>query len=281
MVSDSKITFYDALCLDDLDVLVDYYKDKNVTVHSGLYIPNKKTIGKYSTYYEMWHVLLSNASQQDVPTVFIGSYWTEHVAVSPFLGTQSSLSSEEISVLSEMESELGIKKVLIVPEGTPAQAISKVAFSFSKKFPAFSGADAPNVYNAMMDLQHVPGTETRFLSSIVQKIEEKRREEREPLLSEKKAKEKVKELAPIAAVDQTDVAFKLEMANAISSILNTRIIRKQGPAYDSIDSDVRNFLKEKLDGIFQPKSDLSINSEDVALVKGFVQQLKTKMENRK
>jgi hypothetical protein len=183
--------------------------------------------------------------------------------------------------LSEMESELGVKKVLIVPEGTPAQAISKIAFSFSKKFPGFIGADAPNVYNAMMDLQHTPGTETRYLSSIVQNIEEKRREEREPLLSEKKPKEKVKETVPVVTFDHSDVAFKLEMANAISSILNTRIIRKQGPAYDSIDSDVRNFLKEKLDGIFQPKSDLSINSEDVALVKGFVQQLKTKMENRK
>lgn len=73
---------------------------------------------------------------------------------------------------------------------------------------------------------------------------------------------------------------KLEKANAINEILTSRLIKKQGPAFEKLESDIKAFLQEQLSSIFNGgTTNTSLTSEDVAVVKMFVQRLKDKESN--
>lgn len=69
---------------------------------------------------------------------------------------------------------------------------------------------------------------------------------------------------------------KLEMANAINNVLSNKIIKKKGPQFESLETDVREFLDKKLSALMgEPQEEFS-NSE-VKILKQFCTQLQAKL----
>lgn len=70
---------------------------------------------------------------------------------------------------------------------------------------------------------------------------------------------------------------KLEMANAINSVLSNKIIKKKGPVFDSLEEDVREFLDKKLSALLgEPQEEFSVN--EVKILKQFCQQWQSKLK---
>jgi len=75
--------------------------------------------------------------------------------------------------------------------------------------------------------------------------------------------------------------LKLEEANAINTVLSSRIIKKKGTAYDAIEDSVRTHLQGKLSGIFGNNANNTLTSEEIFVFKKYVEQLKKKMESQR
>ena len=76
--------------------------------------------------------------------------------------------------------------------------------------------------------------------------------------------------------------LKLDEANAINTILTSKIIKKKGKAYDAIESSIRTHLQDKLSNIFSANTEAeNLTKEEVFIFKKYVNQLKQKMENKR
>lgn len=60
---------------------------------------------------------------------------------------------------------------------------------------------------------------------------------------------------------------KIQRANAIRSLLNTKIVKKKGPEFDAIEEDIKNYLTEELDSIFSPRKSISFTDDEVQILK--------------
>ena len=70
---------------------------------------------------------------------------------------------------------------------------------------------------------------------------------------------------------------KLEMANAINTVLNNRIIKKKGHLFESLESDLRGFLDNKLSALLgEPQEEFSVN--EIKVLKQFCQQWQSKLK---
>jgi hypothetical protein len=79
------------------------------------------------------------------------------------------------------------------------------------------------------------------------------------------------------APKQMNGQSKLEMANAINSVLGNRIIKKKGPLFESLEEDMRGFLDRKLSALLgEPQEEFSIN--EVKILKQFCQQWQSKLK---
>jgi len=75
----------------------------------------------------------------------------------------------------------------------------------------------------------------------------------------------------------TTIEQKLERANAIRSLLQGKIVKKQGKIYDDIDENIRRFLQRELDSIFTKRLDSEIFTEnEVNILKSLVQRVQEK-----
>lgn len=68
---------------------------------------------------------------------------------------------------------------------------------------------------------------------------------------------------------------KLEKANAINDVLSKKILKSKGQVYDELESDIQNFLKDKLGRIFGDTPE-SLSKEEVKYLKLLVKQIKAK-----
>lgn len=275
----SNVVIYDALNLDDLDVLSRSLKEKNASLSciKDHYLPNASFITKANSYYEHWVKLLTLADGMAEPAAIFGSYVTEFVAIAPSLGKPSRLSEEEFFLLEELSEEIGAKRVLITPsDASEKEVIAQIASSYSKRFTNFSAMESVKIYNSMRSLVD-RGYEVLTVKSIVGgEVDKTVKKPQDDLMSLPDPK------APLVSSDlSADVFSRLEMANAINDVLSKRIIKKQGGAYDEIERHSREYLKAKLEGLFNPEASGGLSAEDVSMVKAFVKQLKNKMESKK
>jgi thymidylate kinase len=76
---------------------------------------------------------------------------------------------------------------------------------------------------------------------------------------------------------------KLEKANAIRDILSKPVLKRKGGAFDLLEEEIKDFLSLKLDallGLPQTKTN-SLSSEDVEILKVFIQRIKEKEVSKK
>lgn len=74
---------------------------------------------------------------------------------------------------------------------------------------------------------------------------------------------------------------KLEIANAINKIMSKPLIKQKGDIYERIESDLRDFLRDKLDECFG-KTNVgdTLDNLDLQILKQYCNQVKKKMEEK-
>ena len=80
-----------------------------------------------------------------------------------------------------------------------------------------------------------------------------------------------------SSVLQSQLDKKLERANAIRDLLSTNIIRKKGSAYTDLENDVRQFLEQQLENIFNEPKKNDFTEEEVKILKIYAQRIKEKL----
>lgn len=71
--------------------------------------------------------------------------------------------------------------------------------------------------------------------------------------------------------------LKLEKANAINSVLASRIIKKKGEEYEIIEQGIRDFLNKELSKLFGDGDIEELDQQDVLILKRYCEQIKSKI----
>lgn len=79
------------------------------------------------------------------------------------------------------------------------------------------------------------------------------------------------------SVAQSLLDKKLERANAIRDLLSAPIVKKKGSAFQELEKDIKLFLEQQLENIFnEPKQD-DFTDEEVKILKIYAQRIKEKL----
>lgn len=71
---------------------------------------------------------------------------------------------------------------------------------------------------------------------------------------------------------------KLNRANAIRTLLSSKIIKKKDAIYEDLEKDIRSFLEDQLQGLFTAQPDTTFTTDEVQILKLYAQRIKAKME---
>jgi hypothetical protein len=80
--------------------------------------------------------------------------------------------------------------------------------------------------------------------------------------------------------DQVDgklLARKLERANAIRDLLETKIVKKKGEIFGQLEQDIKVFLESELNSIFTQSTKLDFTPDEVQILKIYAQRIKDKL----
>lgn len=80
---------------------------------------------------------------------------------------------------------------------------------------------------------------------------------------------------------KTPEQLKLDKANAINSILNSKIIKKKGDVYEELEEDIRGFLNKKLGHLLGNSDDSSLTSDEIQILKLYCNRIKTQLGDKK
>lgn len=75
-----------------------------------------------------------------------------------------------------------------------------------------------------------------------------------------------------------DIVQRLHRANAIRTILESKIIKKKDSVYADIEEDIRGFLEDQLSELFETKSETSFSEDEMTVLKNMAQRILDKME---
>jgi len=75
--------------------------------------------------------------------------------------------------------------------------------------------------------------------------------------------------------------YRLEKANAINSVLQSRLIKKKGEIYDLLEQDLRNHLEERLGVILGGELEKGFTKDEVQILKLFCKRTKKKAEENR
>lgn len=90
---------------------------------------------------------------------------------------------------------------------------------------------------------------------------------------------KATKATPQAKESKQNPISKLETANAINSILSTRIIKKKGDIFDGLESDVREFLTDRLNVLLGGEAK-SFTNDEVEILKMYCKRINDKAREK-
>lgn len=79
-------------------------------------------------------------------------------------------------------------------------------------------------------------------------------------------------------VNSLSMEQRLERANAIRVLLEGKIIKKKGVAFNDLDKDIRRFLNKELEQIFNKSIESSFTDDQVIVLQNMAQRILDKME---
>jgi len=221
--------------------------------------------------------MLVGLSGQDI--VFDRSWYGE--TIWPFIYSRNPLLSEDdIDVLRDIEDQNSTTRILMVDTDIEAHwqrcVDNKEPLSLSQFKSAYQ------LYAAMADRY---GFSIKTKHDFVPQKPEVKEMSPEPKLESKvfAAPVSTSEITNVVKMDApiklTPEQQKLQQANAINDILSSRIIKKKGAEYDSIETRIREFLNQelaKLLGTDKPQISLPFTSEEITLLKALANRVKDK-----
>jgi thymidylate kinase len=75
-----------------------------------------------------------------------------------------------------------------------------------------------------------------------------------------------------------DLEARLQLANTIREVLQGKILRKKGGAYDDLEKDIKDFLQKKLEEVFVGKPvEQNFSEDEIMILKLYAQRIKEKM----
>lgn len=91
--------------------------------------------------------------------------------------------------------------------------------------------------------------------------------------------EKARKSAVMDVVDaEPTLEERLELANTIREVLQSKILKKKGGSYDNLEKDIKGFLEEKLQECFSgKKEEASFSNDEVMILKSMAKRIKEKM----
>lgn len=222
--------------------------------------------------------MLVGLSGQDV--VFDRSWYGES-SVWPFVyGRKPLLNDDDIDVLRDLEEQNSPIRILMIDENVEAHwqrcVDNKEPLSLSQFKSAYQ------LYAIMADRY---GFGIKSKHDFVSQETEVKEMSPEPKLESKGFAAPVtsSEIANVVKMDTptklTPEQIKLQQANAINDILSSRIVKKKGSEYDSIELRVREFLGQelaKLLGTDRQQTLASFTSEEITLLKALANRVKDK-----
>jgi hypothetical protein len=69
---------------------------------------------------------------------------------------------------------------------------------------------------------------------------------------------------------------KIELANAIRDVMQNKILKKKGGAYDQLENQIKEFLREKLEEVFTGKQESTFSDDEIVLLKALAKRVKEK-----
>jgi len=118
-------------------------------------------------------------------------------------------------------------------------------------------------YQALPDFNSVESAEQESEDRSSTSSEESTRTTKETKTTKAKRSTPSVKKSSAVAVQQ----LKLEEANAINSLLQSRIIKKKGQIYDDLENDIREFLGKKLENIFGSDDNNNFTDKEIQVLK--------------
>lgn len=270
------------------------YKAKGYHVHH-MSAPDKKyTQPGYSgpSYLDEMLELLMGFNGQDV--VFDRSWYGESVWPHVY-GRQPMLTEEDIEVLQEFEYRNNTERYLMTDPDTQAHwkrcvdnneplniSQFKIATSLFAKM-AHKYGFMPSQLKDFPDATKTAQTkDTPQTSSAGQQeaVQPQGQSKTAPASTESKASDiPGANPAQLPKKEETtnDLIKNIERANAIRSILSSRVLKKTGGAFEDLEGRIKNFLENELKEIFnKPEEPASFTPKEVELLKILCRKLEEK-----
>ena len=173
------------------------------------------------------------------------------------------LSEEDIEVLREMEEAVGVRRILM--HDTDVESHWKRCQDNNEPLTRPQFLRARTLFDRMAKTY---GFEKLVFSDTPEF--KKNQVEEQPVVIVRP------ELEP--KTSKTKEQLKLEKANAINDVLSKRIIKGRNDVYDTIESEVRIFLNNKLGTILGSEEPNSFSKDEVFVLRALVNRLKEKGE---
>ena len=200
--------------------------------------------------------------------VFDRSIYGEKVWADVY-GRKSMLSIEDFEPLKEMEESNQTEYILMHDPDFDAHWQRCV----DDKEPLNRGQFnmAVGLYERLQKGHSFIPRELSFYADKLKEVEEPEAVEAEPSVT------KVEKTPTNKSIHQ----LKLEEANAINNILNSRIVKKRGSAYDSLEKSIRSHLQSKLADLFGNETkNKGFTDKEVEILKVFIKRITDKQESK-
>jgi thymidylate kinase len=220
------------------------------------------------SYLDMMIDLVSEAAHKDI--ILDRSAYGELVWPNVY-GRKAMLTEDDIDVLREIEDSVGVKRIMMFDPNVEAHWQRCVDNKEPLTKPQFVKARS-----LFSQIAHKYGFELVTLPAFVKEFnldpsllnKEKAKENNEPEIEQRNNSESAPSSSNVKTTKKTAEQLKLEKANAINSILEKRILKSKGEAFDELESDIRNFLNNKLGKLLGGGSETeSLTKEELAFFK--------------
>ncbi len=200
-------------------------------------------------------------------------------------GREPALSAEDLEILKEIEDQNSTQRILMIDSDAEAHWLR----CYENKEPLTIGQFkiASTLYNKLAHQHNFMPSELKDFKSVDTKD------------TDKEVKSLTKSESPVVPESRTDNVSsdvsnrgevkkmvskedpemeKLEKANAIKTVLTSRIIKKKGPAFDKLESDLKEFLKSQLSDIFNPSiKDEEFTADEKLILRTYCKRMKEKL----
>jgi thymidylate kinase len=261
------------VCIGGLDrtgktSVAELYRSKGFTV-VHLSAPDKKYFDpsyRGPSYFEDYIDMLMSFGSKDV---VMDRFWDGELIWPQVYGRTPMLSEQEIDQIREIEMGMGASYILMHDPDYENHWKRCVENNEPLTKPQF--VKARSLYYSIAEKYNF--TKATIRNFFPNMEDDKTKNEAEKSMSH--------ELVAANPVNHVPVELqKLELANAINDVLSKRVIKAKGDIYDSLESDVRDFLLGKLGNIFGEDKGSSFTKDEVKMLKLLCKRFEVK-ENKK